>query len=105
MKVDPYLNFGDRTEEAFNFFKSVFGGEFTAFQRFKDALGEFPEGDKEKIMHVSLPLGANTLMGSDMPETMMKEFVVGSNISLSVQVNSKEQAIEVFDKLASGGKI
>ena len=57
--INPYLNFMGKTEEAFNFYKAVFGGKFSSFQRFKDVPGgeKMAEADQEKIMHVSLPIG------------------------------------------------
>lgn len=63
--VNPYLNFMGRTEEAFNFYKNVFGSEFTMFQRFKDVPGgeKMAQSDQEKIMHISLPIGNTVLMG------------------------------------------
>ena len=72
--VAPYLNFNGNTEEAFDFYKSVFGGEFSMVMRFKDAPAEYQMGESgEKIMHISLPLGHGTLlMGSDVREAMGK---------------------------------
>ena len=94
--INPYLSFMGNTEEAFNFYKSVFGGEFTGIQRFKD----IPEGDKmsaedqEKIMHVALPIGGgNVLMGTDTLESMGHSLTVGTNISLSISADSKEEEI------------
>ena len=104
MKLNPYLNFGDKTEEAFEFYKTVFGNEFAFFQRFKDAPGT-EEGDAEKVMHVALPIGNDTLMGSDSPASMMSTFKIGNNISLSLQPDSKEQADELFSKLSEGGVV
>lgn len=106
--INPYLNFMGNTEEAFNFYKSVFGGEFTGIQRFKD----IPDGDKmsaedqEKIMHVALPIGGgNVLMGTDTLESMGHSLTVGTNISLSISAESKEEAEQIFNGLSEGGKV
>jgi PhnB protein len=106
--INPYLSFMGNTEEAFNFYKSVFGGEFTGIQRFKD----IPEGDKmsaedqEKIMHVALPIGGgNVLMGTDTLESMGHSLTVGTNISLSISAESKEEAEQIFNGLSEGGKV
>ncbi|NUN11943.1 VOC family protein [Candidatus Micrarchaeota archaeon] len=105
MKLNPYLNFGNKTEQAFLFYKSVFGSEFSMIQKFKEAPGDFPDSDKEKIMHVALPVGNSTLMGSDTPESMMNNYKMGTNVSLSLEPDSKEQATELFNKLSAGGMV
>src|SRR5262245_47974832 len=77
--INPYLNFPGNTEEAFNFYKSVFGGDFLDLQRFSDTphAGDVPEADKSKIMHVSLPIGkGNLLMGTDALETFGQKITV-----------------------------
>jgi PhnB protein len=106
--INPYLNFDGNTEEAFNFYKSVFGGEFLALQRFKD----FPEGDKlsasdrEKIMHISLRISNGyILMGTDTLESMGQFTTQGNNFYISIQVESKAEADRVFKELSSEGKI
>jgi PhnB protein len=106
--LNLYINFPGTTEEAFNFYKSVFGGELVGLTRFKDT----PEGsklsdiEKEKIMHVSLPLGnGNTLMATDALESMGHPLTVGNNFHLSLEYDSKEEAEKVFNKLSSGGKV
>jgi PhnB protein len=108
MEVNAYLNFMGNTEEAFNFYKSAFGGEFTSLHRLKDT----PEGDKlspgdqQKIMHVSLPLGNNMiLMGTDALESMGHSLTFGNNVQLCVSPDSETQAQQIFDKLAAGGKV
>ncbi len=112
ISINPYLNFAGNTEEAFNFYKSVFGGEFTTFQRFKDMPSEATEekemvkGNEDKIMHVSLPIGKNNvLMGSDSMGWDGKPLVVGDNFNLSINTESEEQAHELFDKLSKGGRV
>lgn len=107
-KINPYINFNGNTEEAFLFYKSVFGGEFAAFSRFKDtqAGDNLPEEDKEKIMHVSLPLENGTiLMATDVLASMGHQPVSGNNFSLSIECDSKEEANTLFDKLAQNGSV
>jgi len=107
--INPYLNFAGTTEEAFNFYKSVFGGEFAFLQRFGDNPGTcegMVEGDKNLIMHVSLPIGkGNMLMGTDAPESMGFKLVEGSNIYICISPDSEEEANKLFNGLAEGGKI
>lgn len=107
--INVYLNFMGNTEEAFNFYKSVFGGEFAGgISRFKDT----PHGDalsaadKEKIMHVALPVGKeNVLMGTDLLESAGHKLIAGNNYSISINADSKEEADNLFSKLSEGGKI
>lgn len=93
--VNPYLNFNGNTEEAFNFYKSVFGGEFAVVMRFKDGpeASKLPEEDQNKLMHIALPLGpGNMLMGTDALESGMGLVTMGSNFSLTISCESKEEA-------------
>ncbi len=104
--VNSYLNFNGNTEEAFNLYRAVFGGEFQTLMRFKDAPGSNASGEAgEKIMHVSLPISKETvLMGSDVPpEYPAANF--GTNISLSVSTDSREETEKVFNGLATGGTV
>ena len=107
--VNAYLNFEGDCEAAFNFYKSVFGGEFGFIGRYKDMPSEKPisKADGEKIMHVSLPIGnGNTvLMGSDSAGEWATNTIVGNNISLSINVDSKAEADRVFNGLSAGGKV
>jgi len=106
--INPYLNFPGNTEEAFNFYKSVFGGTFSLLQRFKDTpeAGRVSNGEKEKIMHVSLPVGkGNTLMATDALESMGHTLKVGNNIHLSIEAESKAEADKLFGDLSAGGKV
>lgn len=103
--INPYLTFNDNAEEAFNFYKSVFGGEFTSVMKFKDMdCGiEIPESEQNKIMHISLPIGKDSvLMASDSPESMGK-VSPGNNFSIAVHTDTKEQADEFFKGLSEGG--
>jgi PhnB protein len=106
--LNPYLNFKGNAEEAFNFYKSVFGGEFTNLQRFKDT----PEGDKlstadkEKIMHVALPIGkGNVLMATDAIESMGHKLTVGNNFHISISPDTKEETTKLFNSLSAGGNV
>lgn len=106
--VNIYLNFNGNCEEAFTFYKSVFGGEFNYLGRFKDMppSEEFPvaEADKEKIMHVGLPISKETmLLGSDCDNS--ENFIQGSNFSICVNPDSVEEAHRLFDALSQGGTI
>ena len=106
--IIPYLNFLGNTEEAFTFYKSVFGGEFTTFQRFKDIPGNhnLSKDDQEKIMHVSLELSNGyVLMGTDMLESMGQKLIEGNNFSLSINAQSESEADLLFNSLAKNGKI
>jgi PhnB protein len=105
--INPYLIFNGNTEEAFNFYKSVFGGEFLAVQRFKDTPegGKLSPSQKEKLMHISLPIGkGNILMAGDALESMgLVSF--GNNFHLALEVDSKEEADKLFKELSAGAKI
>jgi PhnB protein len=106
--VNPYLNFQGNTEEAFDFYKSVFGGDFITLQRFKDTpeAGKIPASEREKIMHISLPIGKGSiLMATDALESMGQKLVVGNNFSISISTDSEEEATRLFNKLSAGGKV
>jgi PhnB protein len=100
--INPYLNFDGNCEEAFNFYKSVFGGEFSNLSRFKDMPGSETSPDAERILHV--PIGNSILMGSDR-NAYMGAAIVGNNMHVSLQPNSKEEAHQLFNGLAQGGNI
>ena len=106
--LNPYLNFKGNTEEAFNFYKSVFGGEFTALQRFKDTpeADRVPDHEKDKIMHIALPLGnGTTLMATDALESMGHHVTAGTNFHLSVDADSEDESKELFKALSKEGEI
>jgi PhnB protein len=106
--LNPYLNFAGNTEEAFTFYRSVFGGDFTTLQRFKDTpeAGRIPEKEKDMLMHVSLPVGkGNSLMGTDAVESMGHKLIVGNNIPRSLEAESKDEAEKLFKGLSAGGKV
>ena len=104
--INSYLNFNGNTEEAFSFYKSVFGGEFTSLQRFKDTpdADKMPADEQEKIMHVALPIGGNVLMGTDVPGSMTA-VIFGTNSSISVDADSEEEGNKLFNALSSGGNV
>jgi PhnB protein len=106
--LNPYLNFAGNTEEAFNFYRSVFGGDFTFLQRFKDTpeSGRVPEKEKNMLMHVALPVGkGNTLMATDALESMGHKLIVGNNIQLSLEADSKDEAEKLLTGLSAGGTV
>jgi len=109
-QVNPYINFKGNCEEAFTFYKSVFGGEFPYIGRYKDmppSEGDHATAiDGEKIMHMSLPISKETvLMGSDIGGSWAEHTVVGNNIQLSVNADSEEEAKRIFEALSAGGQV
>lgn len=111
-KINPYLDFNGNAEEAFNFYKAVFGGEFAAVMRWENmpnpAEGcegmELSAEDKNKIMHISLPIGENyILMGSDALEGMGPKRIAGTNFSIAINPESREETDRIFAELSEGG--
>lgn len=106
--INPYLTFDGNCEDAFNFYRSVFGGEFPFLGRFKDMPSEkpLPAEVGEKIMHVSLPIGnGSILMGSDSSAEFGHATVMGNNFSISINADSKEESDNLFNKLSAGGVV
>lgn len=107
--INPWINFNGNAEEAFTFYKSVFGGEFTKVIRFKDLAGpEFQVGDAEanKIMQITLPIGgANMLIGNDVPAFMGTVSESENRSKIHVHADSKEEAQRIFDGLSAGGHV
>jgi PhnB protein len=106
--LNPYLNYQGNTEEAFNFYKSVLGGEFSSMIRFKDLPGiadKMSPEEANKIMHAALPIKGNTLMATDMLESQGHTMKLGNNLTLSLEADSKEEADKLFNGLSAGGKI
>ncbi|MCD6062109.1 MAG: hypothetical protein K0R82_20 [Flavipsychrobacter sp.] len=104
--LSPYVHFNGNCEEAFNFYKSAFGGEYS-LSRFKDAPPDQPltEAEAEKVLHISLPIGQSTvLMGSDVPQAFGPANI-GTNFFISVNAESREEADRLFKGLSDGGKI
>src|SRR5690606_18908319 len=103
---NPYLNFNGNCEEAFNYYKKVFGGEFSYFSRMSDMENkDITEEDKNLIMHISLPIGRDVLMGSDVSTAMKPIFRQGNNNYISLSPTSKEEADRLFNELSDGGEI
>ncbi|MBK0380640.1 VOC family protein [Mucilaginibacter segetis] len=107
--INPWINFNGNAEEAFNFYKSVFGGEFTKVVRFKDlesAEFKVPEKEANKIMTIALPLGKhNVLMANDVPEFMGKVNEQENRSKIVVNAESREEADNIFNGLSAGGNI
>ncbi|MEO7443942.1 MAG: VOC family protein [Ferruginibacter sp.] len=106
--INPYINFNGNAEEAFNFYKSVFGGAFATIMRFKDMSGpEHPVSDNEAnlIMHIALPIGKNILMGNDVPASMGPVNENENRSKISVSAESREEADKIFNGLSAGGNI
>jgi len=106
--INPHINFNGNAEEAFNFYRSVFGGTFAMIMRLKDLSSpEFPvpEIDANKIMHIALPIGKNVLMGNDVPESMGKVNENENRSKISISAESREEADKLFNGLSTGGTI
>lgn len=111
-KVSIYLNFNRETEEAFNFYKSVFGTEFLGpINRMGDVppqegLPPLPEGDKNLVMHVALPLlGDTVLMGTDAPESMSFRLRPGNNVYINLEPDTRKETDELFSRLSEGAAV
>ena len=111
--VSTYLNFTNKTEEAFNYYKSVFGGEFAGngIMRFGDVppspdMPPASEDDKKLVMHVELPiLGGHRLMGTDAPESMGFKVIMGNNTHINLMPDTREETKQLFNKLSAGGTV
>ena len=106
--INPYINFNGNAEEAFTFYKSVFGGEFEKIIRFKDlAIPGFhlSENDANKIMRIALPIGKNILMANDVPESMGRVSENENRSKISISAESKEEADKLFNGLSAGGQV
>ena len=106
--INPHINFNGNAEEAFTFYKSVFGGEFEKIIRYKDiSRPEFPVAEKEanKIMHIALPIGKNFLMANDVPEIMGKTNENENRSKIFISAESREEADKLFNGLSAGGTI
>jgi PhnB protein len=106
--INPHINFNGNAEEAFTFYKSVFGGEFAKIMRFKDLSSpEFTIAEKEanKIMHIALPIGKNILMANDVPESMGQVNENENRSKISISAESREEADKLFNGLSKGGQI
>ena len=111
-RVSTYLNFPRNTEEAFNFYRSVFGGEFTGgINRFSDippmeGAPPMPEQDKNLVMHIGLPItDGHVLMGTDAPESMGFTVNFGNNMYINLEPDTREETKKLFNALSAGGKV
>lgn len=112
-RTTTYLNFPGNTEEAFNFYKSVFGGNFggDGISRFRDippteGAPAIAEADKNLVMHIELEiLGGHALMGTDAPESMGFKVNFGNNVYINLEPDTKAETKKLFDKLSAGGKV
>jgi PhnB protein len=108
-QINPYIHFNGNAEEAFTFYKSVFGGEFAMVMRFKDL--NIPgsiatESEADKIMHIALPIGKhNVLMGSDSPAALGTHNLNETRSKISISAASKEEADKLFSGLSANGQI
>ena len=107
MPLNVYLTFVDNCREVFDFYREVFGGEYLTVQTFGDAPADFeyPESERDRIMHATLSIGDSTLMGSDTPSSFAPPPTVGSNFSLSYTPSSREETDRLFAALAAGGTV
>ena len=107
--INPHINFNGNAEEAFTFYKSVFGGEFSKILRFKDLSSpdfQVPENEKNKIMQIALPIGkVNVLIGNDIPEFMGRVNENENRSKISVSTESKDEADKIFNGLSEGGAV
>ena len=108
MKVQPYLNFDGDAEEAFNFYRKVFGGEFSTVMKMSDApdAEKFPENERDRMMHISLPVSDDiVLMASDILPSMGHKLNKGNNLYISLHPDSREEADRIFKELSEDGNI
>jgi PhnB protein len=106
--INPYLNFDGNCEEAFTFYKSVFGGEFQMIQRISETphADQLPANERKRLMHVSLPVGNGTmLMGSDIMPSMGHKLVIGNNNHISIHPETKIETDRIFKSLSAGGTV
>jgi PhnB protein len=106
--ITPYLNFDGNAEEAFNFYRSVFGGDFLTIQRIKEVPGaeHYPANEQNRIMHVALPIGQGSiLMASDILPSMGHKLTMGNNFHITINPQSEAEANKLFKGLSAGGKV
>ncbi len=106
MSLSTYLTFDGNCREAFDFYRSVFGTEFTVLSTFAEGPDdmEVPDSDKHKVMHVTLPIGSSVLMGSDNSPSG-PPVVVGNNFSISLAAQGREESDDLIGKLSDGGAV
>jgi PhnB protein len=106
--INPYINFNGNAEEAFTFYRSVFGGEFAKIIRFRELSSpEFPvpENEANKIMYIALPIGKNVLIANDVPASMGRVNENENRSKIAVSAESKEEADKLFNGLSAGGNV
>lgn len=107
-KLNSYLNFNGKAEEAFNFYKSVFGGEFLGeIYRMENVPGteHLSEEEKNRVMHIALPIGNDLLMASDIVPSFGQTLTIGNNNYVSIFPESREEADRLFKGLSEGGNV
>ena len=107
-QIHPHINFNGNAEEAFSFYKSVFGGEFTKIIRFKDLSNtghQLSEKEANKIMHIALPIGSSTLMANDVPDFLGRVSEDENRSKIFVAAQSREEAEKIFNGLSAGGNV
>jgi PhnB protein len=106
--INPHINFNGNAEEAFTFYKAAFGGEFSSVVRLSDiASADNPvaPADANKIMHIALPIGNNTLMGNDVPESMGRVNEQENRSKITINAESREEADQLYNQLSAGGSV
>ena len=106
--INPYINFNGNAEEAFSFYKSVFGGEFASVVRFKDLEGpefQVSEADADKIMRIELPVGGNILIANDVPVSLGRVSENENRSKIAISAETKEEADRLFEGLSEGGAV
>ena len=105
-QINPHINFNGNAEEAFTFYRSVFGGDFAKVIRFKDLPAfQVAEHEANKIMHIALPIGATSLMANDVPEFMGRTNENENRSKIVVNAESREEADKIFNGLSAGGNV
>jgi PhnB protein len=107
-QINPHMNFNGNAEEAFSFYKSVFGGEFSTVVRFKELASsglQISEHEADKIMHIALPVGSSFLMANDVPEILGKTNENENRSKIVIVAESKEEADKLFTGLSAGGQV
>jgi PhnB protein len=107
-QINPHINFNGNAEEAFHFYKSIFGGDFAKVTRLKEISSpEFPvpESDAEKILHISLPIGKNKLIGNDVPSFLGSVNENENRSKISISAESRAEADHLFNGLSNGGSV
>ncbi|TXJ26813.1 MAG: VOC family protein [Chitinophagaceae bacterium] len=107
IRLDTYLNFNGNTEQVFNFYKKVFKSEFSRLMRFSDMPGseKMIETDKQKILHIALPIGDSNLMGTDSLDSLNQKLTMGDNFSISISLDDENETKRIFEELSEDGLI